>query len=120
LAEAHENRDLLLDPDRREILRFRLIRRAEMGQNRKDGGRSPGFIESTANAINVFYGSVIQQIVPWAARPPQARPSTPRAEPVEKPIEDAEELDDAIDTARATASGEANPERTPEASPSGG
>jgi hypothetical protein len=103
LATAQENCDLLLDPDRREILRFRLIRRTEMGQNRKDGGRSAGFIESTTNAINGFYSSVIQQIVPWAARPPQARPTSRPSEHVEKPIEDAEDLDEAIGKARATA-----------------
>jgi hypothetical protein len=103
LAAAQDNRDLLLDPDRREILRFRLIRRTEMGQNRKDGGRSPGFIESTTNAINSFYSSVIQQIVPWTAPPPPARSTSRPPEHVDKPIEDAEDLDEAIGTARATA-----------------
>jgi hypothetical protein len=47
LPAAQQDRDLLLDSEGREILRFRLVRRTEMGQNRKDGGRSPGFIEST-------------------------------------------------------------------------
>jgi hypothetical protein len=105
LAAAQESRDLLLDPDRREILRFCLIRRSEMGQNRKDGGRSPGFIESTTNAINTFYGSVIQQIVPWTARPPQARAATRPTERADEPIEDAEDLHEAIGAARATAGG---------------
>jgi hypothetical protein len=103
LTAAQENRDLLLDADRREILRFRLIRRTEMGQNRKDGGRSPGFIESTSDAINSFYGSVIQQVVPWTARPPQARPSPRPTDRVREPIKDADDLHDAIGAARATA-----------------
>ena len=112
LAAAQENRDVLLDPDRREILRFGLIRRTEMGQNRKDGGRSPGFIESTTNAINTFYRSVIQQIVPWTARPPQARAATRPTERRDEPIEDAEDLDEAIGAARVTAgraTGDADP-----------
>jgi hypothetical protein len=102
LAAAQENRDLLLDPDRREILRFRVTRRTEMGQNRKDGGRSPGFIESTVNAINDFYRDVIQQVVPWTARPPQARHTGRPADRREEPIEDTEDLHDAIGAARAT------------------
>jgi hypothetical protein len=102
LAAAQENRDLLLDPDRREILRFRATRRTEMGQNRKDGGRSPGFIESTTKAINDFYSNVVQQIVPWTARPPQARHTVQPTERREEPIEDAEDLHEAIGAARAT------------------
>jgi hypothetical protein len=103
LAAAQENRDLLLDPERREILRFRPVRRTEMGQNRKDGGRSPGFIESTVRALNDFYGDVIQQVVPWTARPPQTRAAPRPAERVEEPIADPGALQDAIGAARATA-----------------
>lgn len=104
LAAAEENKDLLLDPDRRDLLRFGLVRRTEMGQNRKDGGRSPGFIERTTEAIDTFYGSVVQQIVPWAARPPKARPATRRSDGITEPIEDTEALADAIEVARAVGS----------------
>ena len=96
LSAAQEQRDLLLDPDRREILRFRVVRRAEMGQSRKDGGRSPGFIESTTKAIEDFYSAVVQQIVPWTAKPPQARPSSRAAESSNEPIEGGRDLDQAI------------------------
>jgi hypothetical protein len=51
-----------------------------MGQNPNDGGRSPGFIESSVNAITSFYANVLEQVVPWTARPPQARPATRAAE----------------------------------------
>jgi hypothetical protein len=100
LAAAEENRDLLIDPDRRDLLRFALIRRTEMGQNRKDGGRSPGFIESTTGAIDSFYSSVVQQIVPWTARPPQSRAATRPGEGVTEPIEDTDALEEAIGVAR--------------------
>jgi hypothetical protein len=106
LAQAREDRDLLLDPDRREVLRFRLVQRAEMGQNRKDGGRSPAFIESITGLVEAFYGTVLQQIVPWTARPPQARPAARVKGLVEEPINDVEDLDQAIDAARAMAAGE--------------
>jgi hypothetical protein len=112
LAAARENRDVLLDPDRREILRFSVVRRCEMGQNRKDGGRSPGFIQSVTTAIDNFYGGVVQQIVPWTARPPQARPTKPATAPADRPIEGTEDLDDAIGEARAAA-GQVPPETPP-------
>jgi hypothetical protein len=75
LARAADDRDALLDPDKREILRFRLVRRGEMGRNRKDGGRSPGFVESVTCLVEAFYATVVQEIVPWAAKAPQARSS---------------------------------------------
>ncbi|MGH9210315.1 MAG: hypothetical protein ACRD2C_06480 [Acidimicrobiales bacterium] len=103
LAQARENRDMLLDPDRREILRFRLIQRAEMGQNRKDGGRSPGFIQSVTAMVEAFYENVLQQIVPWTARPPQTRSTTRPQDLVDDPIMNPEDLDEAVVAARANA-----------------
>jgi hypothetical protein len=117
LAAAREDRDLLLDPDRREILRFTLVRRCEMGQNRKVGGRSPGFIQSVTTSIDNFYSSVAQQIVPWTARPPQARPPKPAAPTADRPIEDTEALDDAIGEARAAAGQAPSETPTPAGSP---
>lgn len=113
LAAAQENKELLVDPGRRELLRFRLVRRTEMGQNRKDGGRSPGFIESTIGAIDTFYTSIVQQIVPWMGRPPQARPTTRPDDRVTAPIEGTEDLDDAIGVARATAGTQAREAAAP-------
>ena len=103
LAQAREARDVLLDPGGREILRFRLVRRAEMGQQRKDGGRSPGFIQSVTGLVDALYEVVLQQIVPWTARPPQARPAPAPKELVEEPIDDAEKLGVAIVAARDNA-----------------
>ena len=113
LAQAREQRDLLLDPGGRDILRFRLVLRSEMGQHRKDGGRSPGFIQSITSLTDVFYETVLQQIVPWAARPPQARQSPRPKDLVDEPIEDSEELDEAMVAARDNAG-----EETEETGPS--
>lgn len=116
VASAQEDKDLLVDPDRRDTLRFGLVRRSEMGQNRKDGGRSPGFIESTTAAIDAFYSSVVQQIVPWSPRPPQVRPSKRPAEGVTEPIEDTEDLEGAIDVARAAGAASGGTSSPPERS----
>lgn len=112
LAELRNDRDLVLDPDKRELLRFRLTQRAEMGQNRKDGGRTPGFIESVTNLVTSFYASTLQQILPWTAPAPRAAPRPQQPEVLDKPIEDAEDLDDAIEQARSAAADETFEDRS--------
>lgn len=102
VAQARENRDQLLDPDQRDILRFRLLQRAEMGQSRKDGGRSPGFIQSVTSLVDAYYAIVVQQIVPWTAPPPKARPTSRAKELLDEPIKDSDELDQAMIAARAS------------------
>lgn len=103
VAQAKENRDLLLDSERRDILRFRLVQHCEMGMQRKDGGRSPGFIQSVTTLVDRFYETVLQQIAPWTERPPKARPATRTVDLVESPIADPDELDEAMSRARASA-----------------
>jgi hypothetical protein len=90
----------LVDPEKREILRFRVVLRAEMGQQRKDGGRSPGFIQSVTALVDRFYDDVLQHLVAWA---PKAPPSVDRrpAQLVADPIEDRLDLTEAMDAARA-------------------
>jgi hypothetical protein len=107
LDQARNDPELLLDPDRRDTLRFRIVQRAEMGQSRRDGGRSPGFIQSVTGLADAFYSQVLQQIVPWTAPPPQARPSQPRPkELAREPIASRAGLEDAVDAARGTAADE--------------
>lgn len=104
LDEARHDPELLLDPDKRDILRFRVVQRAEMGQNRKDGGRSPGFIQSVTGLVDGFYGRVLQQIVPWTPAPPRARPTPARSQELSRePIADRDDLEDAVDAARGDA-----------------
>jgi hypothetical protein len=45
--------------------------RTEMGLGRKAGTRSPGFVTTVLNLINVYYGAVLQAITPW--QPPAPR-----------------------------------------------
>lgn len=114
LAGAREERDLLLDPAGKDILRFRLIRRAEMGQQRKDGGRSPGFVQSVTGLADTFYATVLQQITPWIAKPPQARPVAPPKDLVDEPIAGTDDLTEAMGAARDNAGDETgdHPPRT--------
>lgn len=106
VAQLREDRDIILDPDRRDLLRFRLVQRTEMGQLRKDGGRSPGFIQSVTTLLDNFYAGVLQQFVPWTAGAPKSRTAPKPADLVDTPIEDAEDLDHAIEAARSTAADE--------------
>jgi hypothetical protein len=89
-----------VDPEKRDTLRFRVILRSEMGQNRKDGGRSPGFIQSVMALLRSLYGDVLQQISPWVAPAPQTRTVSEPVELKQEPIEDEDDLHDAITAAR--------------------
>lgn len=70
LPAAREDRDLLLGPDKREPVRFRLTLTTEMGMSRKTGARTPGFIDSVTGLIEGFYGAVVQSATPWAPTAP--------------------------------------------------
>jgi hypothetical protein len=71
LSQAVENRDLLLGEDKREPTRFRLTLTQEMGAGRKTSGRKPGFIDSILNLVETLYGSVVQNLAPWAPKAPK-------------------------------------------------
>ncbi len=100
LAEARADAALLVDSDKRDTARFRLVLRSEMGQNRKDGGRSPGFIQSVMGLLKVFYRDVLQQVTAWSPPAPQSRAPVEHAELKVEPIEDEQELTEAITAAR--------------------
>jgi hypothetical protein len=70
LAQALEDRDVLLGDDKREPTRFRIVLTQEMGAGRKST-RKPGFIDSVLNLVETFYGSVVQSITPWAPKAPK-------------------------------------------------
>ena len=113
LAQATEDPGLLVDPERRETLRFRLVLRSDMGQNRKDRGRTAGFIESVVRLIESFYGSVLEQVTAWIPAPPKSRSSDSGSELVTEPIEDRAHLEGAIDSAVQHAANETGPATDP-------
>jgi hypothetical protein len=96
LDQVREDRFALLDDDRRESHRFRIVKRSEMGVGRKSGTRSPGFIDTVLGVINDFYGSVVQQITPWQPSAPKlAKQPTPEVETDDAPI-DAEIVEEKV------------------------
>jgi hypothetical protein len=83
LAQAIENKDALIGSDKKEPTRFRLVLTVEMGAGRKTGSKSPGFIDSILNLIELFYGSVVQTITPWTAKAPKISAPAPTAASVD-------------------------------------
>ena len=100
-------RDLLEDPERRDVLRYRLVLRADMGIHRKAGGKSPGFVDTVVDLLERVYGSIVQHVVPWAPKAPPSpgKPAidetTEAPEPVDTPAEVEEAIEEAVDRAEA-------------------
>ena len=92
LGDALENRDLLLGPEKRDPTKFRLLVTQEMGAGRKSS-RKPGFIDSILGLIELFYGSVVQNLTGWTPKAPKI--SAPKATPavVDDDHEDIEPRD---------------------------
>jgi hypothetical protein len=61
----------------REVIRFRLVQRSEMGLARKAGSKPLGFIDSVINAVEGFYERIVQNLVPYVAKAPQVRVRAP-------------------------------------------
>jgi hypothetical protein len=65
---------LLLDP-KRDLRAFRLVLSAPMGSKRGAGRGS--FIGSVLGLVDSFYGSVVQNLKPWAPAAPKLRSTAP-------------------------------------------
>lgn len=79
---------------RKEPVRFRVLRRSEMGQGRR-AARKPGFIDGILDAVSVFYGDVLQELR-------AVTPSAPRLE--RRP--DAETVADTVSPSPHSTSGD--------------
>lgn len=86
LEQIREDRAAILDAEKREPSRFRLVMRREMGMGRSTGRKSPGFITSVLDLIDGFYGDVVQQITPWQPSAPQIK-RPPQPEPDQSDVE---------------------------------
>lgn len=91
LRAAREDQQLLVDPSGKDASRFRLIARSEMGLGRKNGKRA-GFVRSVSDAVESFYGDILQNLTAYQVRAPQLKqamviaseePSLPTVELVE-------------------------------------
>ena len=72
LAQALNDPDCLV-PEAKDINRFALTYRAEMGRARKTGGRKPGFIDTVISVVDRIYVEVLQEITPWTPQAPQVK-----------------------------------------------
>jgi len=72
LREATADADRLV-PEAKDINRFVLTYRSEMGQARKTGGRKPGFIDTVLTTVDRLYVEVVQNITPWTPSAPQVK-----------------------------------------------
>lgn len=68
LRVVRENPAALADP-KREFRSFRVTAASPLGPKRGTG--RGGFIDSVLAAVDGFYGTVLQQLRPWAAKAPQ-------------------------------------------------
>ncbi len=75
LRAAREDQLLLVDPSGKDASRFHLIARSEMGLGRKNGKRA-GFVRSVADAVESFYGDILQNLTAYQVRAPQLKQST--------------------------------------------
>lgn len=89
LKQVREDKDCLLGDDKRDPVRFRLSLAREMGASRKAGRKSPGFIDSVIGLITDFYGTVVQDLTPWAPKAPKLTRSAPSAAQGEVAASDA-------------------------------
>jgi hypothetical protein len=76
LATVAEDPTVLLRDDKKDPYRFRVIARSELGQSRRSG-KSPGFVQSVVNAVESFYGDVLQDLTPYQPKAPQRRSVVP-------------------------------------------
>lgn len=83
LATLRDDRSAVIDAQGRDPVRFRLVARKAMGQGRKAGGRSPGFIDTVLDLLTSFYESVVQPISPWQRKAPKLKRETAVAVSVE-------------------------------------
>jgi len=107
LGAVRENRELLDDPEGREILRFRLILRADAGSARAAGGKTPGFVDSVIDLLDRFYGTVVQGITPWVPKAPRLVPKEPQTPAAPEVAESRAEVEVAVAEAVEVFSAEA-------------
>jgi hypothetical protein len=71
LRAIREQPALLIEDPKKDLRSFRVALAVPLGTKRGRGRGS--FIESIENAINTFYGTVVQDLRAWTATPPRLR-----------------------------------------------
>src|SRR3954451_20764720 len=81
LKEVREDAAVLIQDPKKDIRSFRIALSAPLGTKRGRG--RGGAIDSVLDAVDAFYGDVLQHLKAWTAAPPKMRESTggPEVEP---------------------------------------
>lgn len=79
LSAAREDPGVLIGDPKKDIRAFRIAQTVAMGTKRTRGRGS--FIDSALEAVDSFYGDVVQSIKAWSAAPPKLR-EVPEQQPV--------------------------------------
>jgi len=69
LRNVRSDPSVLIDANRRDFRAFRVAAASPLGSKRGTG--RGGFIDSVLASVDGFYGAVVQQVRPWAAKAPQ-------------------------------------------------
>lgn len=75
LRDVRESPQLLIADPKKELRAFRMARTTPMGSKRGRGRGS--FIDSVLDAVDTFYGDVMQHLKAWTAAPPRMREAEP-------------------------------------------
>lgn len=75
LRDMRESPQVLIADPKKDLRAFRMARTTPMGSKRGRGRGS--FIDSVLDAVDTFYGDVMQHLKAWTAAPPRMREAEP-------------------------------------------
>lgn len=79
LEAVREEPEVLVHDAKADLRKFQIALISPMGTNKLAGKNS--FIDSVIGSVDVFYGSILQQIKPWRTPAPALRPDPPEQIP---------------------------------------
>ncbi len=85
LDELREDRGANITDVKNPPTKYRLTASLKMGQGRKSGSKSPGFIDSVLQAIADFYANVLQDVTEWHPKAPRIEERQPPVAPDKLP-----------------------------------
>ncbi|WP_202866059.1 hypothetical protein [Kribbella turkmenica] len=111
LRVVREQPTVLIEDPKKELRAFRVAMGMPLGTKRGRGRGS--FIESIENAINAFYGNIVQDLRAWTATPPRLREAPVQPEEPAALTSTALSSQDGVESGepavRLTAEGEGRP-----------
>ncbi len=97
LEDVREDSTVLIGDDKKDPVKFRLVARSEMGLSRR-AGKKPGFSQGLINAIEAFYGDILQNLTAYQPKAPKIQRSRERpAEVAAEPLPTVDLIEPDID-----------------------